>query len=255
MKILLVGQPNVGKSCLLNALVGPKVAVSNYPGTTVEVTRAEKVFNHTKIELEDTPGIYSISDRSEEEKITERALFEEKPDGAIVIADATSLGRNLYLALQVLEAQIPIILALNFIEDAEKKGIKINCKKLEKLLNVPVILINPLTGEGVNELVREALKIEKIKGKVFTVRYDDDIERVIDKISFKLKETHLPKRFVALRILEGDADFYNYLRDEKVIKEAKEDLSINHPEVPRDISITRYGTASFITRNGTQPPP
>jgi ferrous iron transport protein B len=279
MKILLVGQPNVGKSCLLNALVGPKVAVSNYPGTTVEVTRAEKVFNHTKIEFEDTPGIYSISDRSEEEKITERALFEEKPDGVIVIADATSLGRNLYLALQVLEAQIPIILALNFIEDAEKKGIKINCRKLEKLLNVPVILINPLTGEGVNKLVREVLKIEKIKGKVFTphlltpkgtgftVRYDDDIERAIDKISFKLKDyypppalqippshpkTVLPKRFVALRILEGDTDFYHYLRDEKAIKEAKKDLSINHPEVSKDISITRYGIASFIARKITK---
>jgi len=81
LKIPLIGQPNVGKSSLLNALVGPRVTVSNYPGTTVEITKAKKSFNKTTIEFVDTPGIYSISDRSEEEKVTERALFEEEVDG------------------------------------------------------------------------------------------------------------------------------------------------------------------------------
>ena len=76
LKVLLIGQPNVGKSSLLNALVGPSVVVSNYPGTTVEITQAEKVFNGMKINFVDTPGIYSISDRSEEETVTEKALFE-----------------------------------------------------------------------------------------------------------------------------------------------------------------------------------
>ena len=80
LKILLIGQPNVGKSSLLNALVGLRVVVSNYPGTTVEITQAEKVFDDAKINFVDTPGIYSISDRSEEEKVTEKALFEEKID-------------------------------------------------------------------------------------------------------------------------------------------------------------------------------
>jgi len=120
LKLLLIGQPNVGKSSLLNALVGPRVVVSNYPGTTVEITKAKRRFNKTEIEFVDTPGIYSISDRSEEEKITEKALFGDI-DGVVVIADATSLERSLYLALQILEAKIPTILALNFVEDAEKK--------------------------------------------------------------------------------------------------------------------------------------
>ncbi|GAI45330.1 unnamed protein product, partial [marine sediment metagenome] len=115
-KILLIGQPNSGKSSLLNALVGPRVIVSNYPGTTVEIVKAKKKIDDTEIEFVDTPGIYSISDRSEEEKITEKVLFEEKADGAIIIADATSLERSLYMVLQILEAQIPTIVALNFIE-------------------------------------------------------------------------------------------------------------------------------------------
>jgi ferrous iron transport protein B len=128
LKILLIGQPNVGKSSLLNALVGPKVMASNYPGTTVEIFRFEKIFNGTKTEFEDTPGIYSISDRSEEEKVTERALFEKESDGVVIVADASSLERSLYMVLQVLEAQKPVILALNFIEEAKKRELKLIIK-------------------------------------------------------------------------------------------------------------------------------
>jgi len=153
LKILLIGQPNVGKSSLLNSLVGSKVIVSNYPGTTVEVTRAKKIIGGTKIEFDDTPGIYSISDRSEEEKVAERALFEDNIDGAIILADAVSLERSLYLVFQVLEAKIPVIIALNFVESAEKKGILIDYKKLAKLLSVPVIPINPLKKSGIKELI------------------------------------------------------------------------------------------------------
>lgn len=92
LEIALVGQPNTGKSALFNSFVGSKVTVSNYPGTTVDVARAERTFEDKTIEFVDTPGIYSISDRSEEEKVTERALFRGEIDGAIVLLDATSLG-------------------------------------------------------------------------------------------------------------------------------------------------------------------
>ena len=251
LKILLVGQPNVGKSSLLNALVGPKVIVSNYPGTTVEITKAKKVFDGTKIEFEDTPGIYSISDRSAEEKVTERALFEENPDGAMIIADSVSLERSLYLAFQVLEAEIPVVIALNFVESAEKRGITIDHKKLGKILGVPVIPINPLTKSGINELVGALLKIKKTKEEVFTVRYDDDIEKAIKKISFQVTKTRLPRRFVALRVLEEDADFYKYLKDEEIIEEAKKGL-VDHPKVSEDLSITRSGTAAFIAEKITR---
>ena len=134
LKVLLIGQPNMGKSSLLNSLVGPRVTVSNYPGTTVELTKATKKVNNTKIEFVDTPGIYSISDRTEEEKVTEKAIFEEKADAAIVLADATALERSLYVALQILEAKIPTVLALNFLEDGKKKGIIIDYEKLKNIL-------------------------------------------------------------------------------------------------------------------------
>jgi len=251
LKIPLIGQPNVGKSSLLNALVGPRVTVSNYPGTTVEITKAKKSFNKTTIEFVDTPGIYSISDRSEEEKVTERALFEEEVDGAIVIADATSLERSLYMALQILEAKIPTVLALNFVEDAEKKGIKIDYEKLKEFLHIPVVPINPLTKKGIDKLVDSAAKIKKISKRTFTVEYDDHIENAIDKISSQIKKTSMPKRFIALRVLEGDEDFYKYLKDERIIREAKESLE-EHPKVAEDIAITRYGTASFIAEKVTQ---
>ncbi|HIH97817.1 MAG TPA: ferrous iron transport protein B [Thermoplasmata archaeon] len=248
LKILLIGQPNVGKSSLLNALVGPKVVVSNYPGTTVEVTKAEKKFNEVKIEFVDTPGIYSISDRSEEERVTEKALFEGGGDGAVIIADATALERSLYMVLQILEAKIPTIVALNFIEDAKKKGITIDHKKLENLLNIPVIPINPLSKRGVDELL-SSLKIKEGTTEGFIVRYDDHIEKAINKISAGI-EGRRARRFIALRILEEDEDFYKYLGDEGIIKKIKESLT-EHLRVAEDISITRYGTASFIAEKVT----
>jgi ferrous iron transport protein B len=250
LKILLIGQPNIGKSSLLNALAGSVATVSNYPGTTVEVTKAKKKINSTEIEFLDTPGIYSISDRTEEEKITEKTLFEEEVDGVIVIADATSLERSLYMVLQILEARIPVVLALNFVEDARKKGIKIDDEKLERYFNVPVVFINPLTKMGINKLIDIVLKIKKIARKKFKIKYDDHIEEAIDKISVQVKGK-LPKRFVALRVLEEDEDFYKYLKEKKIIEEAKKSL-VKHPKIAEDISITRYGTASFITEKVIQ---
>ena len=249
-KVLLIGQPNVGKSCLLNALVGSKVIISNYPGTTVETFVGEKIFDEAKITFEDTPGIYSISDRSEEEKITEKRLLEETINKIIVVADSISIERSLYIVLQILEAQIPVIIALNFVEEAEKKGVKIDHKKLEKMLGIAVVPINPLRNKGINKLI-SVIQSNRTKRDIFNVRYDDDIEKAINKISSKVIRTSLPKRFIALRILEEDEDFYIYLEDKRTIEEARKAL-FNHPKVSEDISITRYGTAAFIAREVTR---
>lgn len=251
LKILLVGQPNSGKSSLFNALVGAKATVSNYPGTTVELTKAKKKINNMEVELVDTPGIYSISDRSEEEKVTEKTLFEEDKDGAVIIADATSLERSLYMALQILEAQVPIVLALNFVEDAKKKGIEIDYNKLGKILHVPVIPINPITKKGIDKLVHVVLNIKKTSEQTFVTTYDDHIEKAIDKISSQIKETSLPARFIAIRVLERDEHFYKYLKDKRIIEEVKKGLK-DHLKVEEDIAITRYGTASFIAEEVTQ---
>jgi ferrous iron transport protein B len=236
---------------LLNSLVGPRVTVSNYPGTTVEVTKAKKRFNKTKIEFVDTPGIYSISDRTEEEKVTEKAIFEQVSDAVIVIVDATSLERSLYMALQILEAKISTVLALNFVEDAERKGIKIDYGKLSAILDIPIVPINPLTKKGIDQLVDTILNIKSIPKGIFTIEYDDHIESAIDIVSSQVKETSVPKRFVSLRILEGDEDFFKFLKNDSVIRETKKSLK-KHPKGAEDIAITRYGTASFIAEKVTQ---
>lgn len=250
VKILLVGQPNVGKSSLLNALVGPRVVISNYPGTTVEITRAKKIFNGTKINFIDTPGIYSISDRSEEEKVTEIELFEKEIDGVVIIADATSIERSLYIVLQIMEAGIPTILAVNFVEDARSKGIIIDYKRLSKILRIPVVPINPIKKKGIKNLLKKILETKKISRSKFSVKYDDHIEKAIKDLSTKIKKAKQSKRFVALRILENDEDFYRYLEDKKIINTVKKDLR-KHPRVAEDIPITRYGTASFIAKEVT----
>jgi ferrous iron transport protein B len=247
----LIGQPNVGKSSLLNALVGPRVTVSNYPGTTVEITKAEKRFNGTRIEFVDTPGIYSISDRSEEEKVTEEALFREEVDAVIVVADATSIERSLYMTLQVLEAEIPTVLALNFVEDAAKKGITINHEKLEAILNIPVVPINPLTKKGIDSLTDVVSEMKKPVEETFHIRYYDHIEDATSKISPQLKETSLPKRFIALRVLERDIDFYGYLKDEETVERVRKRPE-SHPTIAEDIAVTRYGTASYIAEKVTE---
>jgi len=244
IKVLIIGQPNTGKSTLLNALIGIKVIISNYPGTSVEITSGKKIVSGVEIEFSDTPGIYSISDRSEEEKVTEKALFEEKVDAAVVIADAMSIERSLYIILQIMEARIPVIVAVNFVEEAEKKGIKVDFKRLEKILSIPVLSINPLTKKGINELIDKILENKISTEQYFDIRYDDHIENAINEVSTQVKGD-LPIRFVSLRVLEGDEDFKKYLRRGSVVEKIKAGLK-SHPEVSNDISITRYGTASFI---------
>ncbi|MBN2395233.1 MAG: ferrous iron transport protein B [Candidatus Atribacteria bacterium] len=251
IRVILVGQPNVGKSSLLNCLVGPKVTVSNYPGTTVELTKARKKIGNREIEFIDTPGIYSISDRSEEEKVTEKALFDGNIDIAIVVADAVAIERSLYIVFQIMEAEIPMIIALNFVEEADRKGIKIDYHGLEKILNTPVVPVNPLTAKGINKLFDIIVSMQQIGKQGFRCEYDDHIEKAINFISSQVKST-LPGRFVALRILEEDEDFYKYFKNREMIHKIDEDLEKNHPRIAEDISITRYGTASFIAEKVTR---
>jgi len=250
LKILLIGQPNVGKSSLLNALVGPKVTVSNYPGTTVEITKAKKEHRNTTIEFIDTPGIYSISDRSEEEKVTEKALFEEKIDGAIVIVDATALERSFYMLLQIMEAGIPVIIALNFIEDAEKKGITVDTKKLEKIFHVPIVSINPLTSRGMYLLLNTVTSTKNMHKHFFKNEYDEDIENAINALSEYI-ESKFSKRFIAIRILESDKNFYKYLTNKKILTKIRKSFKKQKRKIAKEISITRYGTASFLAEKVT----
>lgn len=258
INIKFIGQPNVGKSSLLNALVGTKIEVSNYPGTSVEIIESEKVIKlfvikeqkiyEIKYIFKDTPGIYSISDRSAEESITKKSIFSGENDVIIMVADATALERSLYFTLQVLESAQSVVLGLNFVENAYKKGININTKKLSQILGVPVVNFNPLT-KNIEDLIIIATKSAcKPSKKNFNVQYDKHIEELILFVSKMIKNDNSP-RFVSLRILEEDPDFEKLLsnKQKQIIKEKKKEITSKYQNIKEDISKTRYGTADYIS--------
>ena len=148
--ILLVGNPNVGKSAVFSRLTGAKVIISNYPGTTVEFTQGHTYVAGEKVNIIDVPGTYCLEPTCSAEEIATNML--EKGDIVINIIDATKLERNLYLTLELLERGIPTVAALNMWDDTKHQGIEIDVKKLEEELNIPVVPTCGLTGEGIKEL-------------------------------------------------------------------------------------------------------
>lgn len=151
-KIAIVGSPNVGKSLLFNRLTGMYAAVSNYPGTTVEVFRGKTRIGAEEFEVIDTPGMYSLLPITEEERVARSILLNEKPAVLIHVIDAKNLERMLPLTLQLIEAGLQVILTLNIIDEAEKTGMKINLAHIEKQLKIPVAATVATTGRGIDVL-------------------------------------------------------------------------------------------------------
>ena len=150
--IALVGTPNVGKSLLFGNLTKNYVVVSNYPGTSVEVSRGKAKIGSETYEIVDTPGMYSLSVLTEEERVARRILIYEKPHIVIHVLDAKNLERMLPFTLQLIEAKLPVILVLNMMDEAKKFGVSIDIPLLEKELGIPVAGIVSTTGEGMDVL-------------------------------------------------------------------------------------------------------
>lgn len=160
--IALVGTPNVGKSLLFGNLTNNYVIVSNYPGTSVEVSRGKVKIGDQTYEVVDTPGMYSLSILTEEERVARRILIYEKPHIVLHVLDAKNLERMLSFTLQLIEAGLPVILILNMMDEARKSGIEIDIPLLTRELGIPVIPTVSTTGEGMNEL-KERIKNYGIK--------------------------------------------------------------------------------------------
>jgi len=196
--ILIMGNPNVGKSAIFSRLTGIHVIASNYPGTTVEFTQGTMQLKDEKAVLIDVPGTYGLEVTSKAEEIAVKML--ENGDAVIDVVDATNLERNLHLTLHLLEKNIPLIIALNIWDDAKHKGITIDVKKMEELLGVPVVPTVAVTGEGIKELVSripEAFS-PKIAERTEEQRWTE-AARIIDKVQ-SLQHRH----HTALEII-GDA--------------------------------------------------
>ena len=169
IKFALAGNPNCGKTTLFNALTGSTAHVGNWPGVTVD--KKEGVYKKCAepIEVLDLPGIYSLSPYTPEEVIARNYILDEKPDLVINIVDATNLERNLYLTTQLMEIEVPVVVALNMMDAVEKAGDKVSAQALEDELAVPVVEISALKGKGIKELMDRAYAASKRKRDAVSV--------------------------------------------------------------------------------------
>ncbi len=159
-KILLAGNPNVGKSVLFNRLSGAKTVISNYPGTTVDFTTSRMHLGGEEFELIDLPGAFSLEPKDKAEEVTREILEKERSNVAAVVAvvDATAIERGLYLTLELIEHGYPVVVALNMSDEARDRGIRIDARKLEQILGVPVVETVATTGSGLKELASRILE-------------------------------------------------------------------------------------------------
>ncbi len=205
-RIVLVGSPNVGKSLLFNNLTGAYATVSNYPGTTVELTQGTAERGGTRWAVVDTPGMYSLLPTSEEERVGRAVLREGRSDIVLHVVDAKNLERMLALTLQLLEAGLPLILVLNVMDEAEERGIRIDAPRLSAELGIPVVPAVSTTGRGIPELW-EAIERHERNPRPHGVRYHRAIEHAAAEIEKVLPEGDgLNRRARALLVLQGDGE-------------------------------------------------
>ena len=204
-KFALAGNPNSGKTTLFNALTGSTAHVGNWPGVTVDKREGVCKRCAEPVAIVDLPGIYSLSPYSPEEVIARSYILEEKPDCIIDIVDATNLERNLYLTTQLLETDVPVVVALNMCDAVRKNGDKIDVKKLERELGVPVAAISALKGEGIDELLERALSAAARGRQGKTVLEGSALGGIIGEVKASLGAAGVPNAlFCAVKLVEGD---------------------------------------------------
>ena len=206
MRIALVGQPNCGKSTLFNQVAGYKALTANFPGTSVTYTASRVSIKRQIIELVDLPGTYSLAGANPAESVAQDYLMNQGVDVIINVIDASLLERSLDLTLELLELGLPIILGLNMMDEAKRKGIDIDQKKLSAQLGVPVVPLIARKGIGVKELFAQALDTAKQPVRGNKVYYSRDVEDALAQIASTLDhQLNLPPRLAAIKLLEGDA--------------------------------------------------
>ena len=210
IKIALAGNPNCGKTTMFNALTGANQYVGNWPGVTVEKKEGKlkgKKGKGEDIIVTDLPGIYSLSPYTLEEVVSRDYVLKENPDVIIDLVDATNIERNLYLTTQLIETGVPVVIALNMADLLEKRGIKIDTKRLSMLLDCPIIETSALRGEGLDKLIDEAVKVAK-SSRVDLPKeiFSKDMEAAIDEVKGVLPTsvTDDKKRWYAVKFLEND---------------------------------------------------
>ena len=220
LSIALVGQQNSGKSTLFNNLTGSNIRVGNFPGLTIE-SKTAQIKGHSNAFVTDLPGIYSLNTYTSEEELAKEFLTKEKPKAIINVVDASNIERNLYLTMQLMELEIPMVLALNMMDEVTSNGGSVRVNEMERLLGLPVVPISAAKGHGIEELLEHTLHValyNEIPAKRDFCSKDDyggAIHRALHSI-MHLIEDHaeqaaLPKRFASSRLVEGDGDIVERL--------------------------------------------
>jgi len=267
LTIALAGNPNSGKTTLFNSLTGARQHVGNYPGVTVEKKQGYYNYNGLNIQIVDLPGTYSLTAYSMEEVVARDFLVDEKPAVVVNIVDASNLERNLYLCLQFMEMGLPVVLALNMIDVAEKRGIRVDAEKLSGLLGVPVTPTIARSGMGKADLMKTAAELaqQNLKKQPLSISYGRDVDPVLDAMSIEVTENQFltdryDARWVALKYLENDEQIRSLGRKyNKVVADNLEamiaDLADHlkqtldtYPEA--EIADHRYGYIASIIRQG-----
>ncbi len=267
LRVALAGNANVGKSVIFNQLTGLNQVVGNWPGKTVERAEGTLHFKGYAIRIIDLPGIYSLSTFSIEEIVSRDYIAVEKPDIIVNVVDASALERNLYFTLQLLELEAPIVMALNQVDYAAKKGIRINTEKLSEILGVPVVPTVAITGSGINELLTTVIAVASGEKKLqpLKVKFGVEVEKRVKKLQ-ELVQRRLPQlcevypaRWVATKLLERDSDVAGKLKNYEGGTEALQlagklaaELEKLHGEPsPVILASERYSIASKIAKEVT----
>ncbi len=210
--IALEGNANVGKSVIFNHLTGSSQIIGNWPGKTVEMAQGKLHFDNYDIDIIDLPGIYSFSTYSLEEIVSREYIATEKPDVVINVVDASVLERNLYFTLQLMEMEVPLVVCLNQMDMAKKKGMVIDAEKLEAALGIPVVSTVAVRGKGLHELIEVAVDVEQKKDSIkkTSIKYGAEVEERIERLAGLIESKRLksgyPSRWIAIKLLENDPE-------------------------------------------------
>ncbi len=245
--IVLAGNPNVGKSVIFGKLTGKYATVSNYPGTTVDISQGIGTISGKEFSIIDTPGINSIIPQSEDERVTRDLLLKTNPSTVILVSDSKNLSRGLLLAIQIIEFGFPLVLNLNMADEARERGIIINTKKLSSILGVEIVETIATTGEGISTLKKV---IYSVNTSSYNFSYGNVIDESITKISDLLSKDIKAKKSISLMLLGGDESIWNFINiDGETRRKIKTIISETQSEFSHPLNIVILRKQQNIVEN------